>query len=86
MSIEVIASLITQIIPRKEQIRTIPDYQLCDLEGQISQGRRLLDSGESLNPGQLRAQLTILNRQRANLLAQRTLGLGIVGPYLCMGS
>lgn len=46
---------------------TVRYHQLRDLEGQIEQGRTLLASGKSVNPGQLSAQLDVLSGQRALL-------------------
>jgi len=59
---------IAQVFSLRKQSPTILAYRLRDLEGQISQGRGLLDSGGSLNPQQLSAQLTVLNEQRASLI------------------
>lgn len=62
---------IPQIIPSKKPVPTTLACKLRDVKGQISQGQKLLDSGRSLNPEQLRAQLKVLNEQRAGLLPQK---------------
>lgn len=66
-----VAPHIPQIISLKNPVLSFIDFQLHDVEGQISRGQELLDSGGSVNQEQLRAQLAILSTQREGLLAQK---------------